>query len=165
MRKVIFCLLPLCVLAGLLLHLVVPANALNPPGPPSPNMKTLQEIYDQQDDLHVLVKSFIPPASLSDTTTVVNAGYYADTDLTVVEPDLTADNIRDGVMLFGIEGIYIGDINARVPKTGQTSSFGNRDDGELQAGIAWPSPRFTDNGDGTFTIEAIPPQPSIFRFR
>jgi hypothetical protein len=36
-----------------------------------------------------------------------------------------------------------------LPKTGQTKSFFPRDDGELQTGADWPSPRFVDNGDGT----------------
>ncbi len=40
---------------------------------------------------------------------------------------------------------------APVPKTGQTISYGARDDGELQKGVAWPAPRFTDNLDGTVT--------------
>ena len=38
-----------------------------------------------------------------------------------------------------------------LPKTGQTVSYSTRDDGVLQKGIAWPSPRFTDNGNGTVT--------------
>jgi hypothetical protein len=38
-----------------------------------------------------------------------------------------------------------------IPKTGQTISYGDGDDGELQTGIAWPDPRFTDNEDGTVT--------------
>ena len=55
-----------------------------------------------------------------------------------------------------------GDINpasAPVPETGQTTCYdalGNTiacldsgQDGELQKGVAWPSPRFTDYGDGT----------------
>jgi hypothetical protein len=33
---------------------------------------------------------------------------------------------------------------APVPKTGQTISYGTRDDGALQKGVAWPTPRFTD---------------------
>ena len=41
--------------------------------------------------------------------------------------------------------------NAGVPKTGQTSSEATGDDGDLQKGVAWPTPRFTDNGDGTVT--------------
>ena len=40
---------------------------------------------------------------------------------------------------------------AAVPKTGQTTSYGTRDDGALEKGVTWPSPRFTDNGDGTVT--------------
>ena len=38
-----------------------------------------------------------------------------------------------------------------VPKTGQTTSYGTRDDGALQKGVAWPTPRFTDNSNGTVT--------------
>jgi len=42
-------------------------------------------------------------------------------------------------------------IPAPVPKTGQTQSYGDRDDGDLQRGVAWPDPRFTDKGNGTVT--------------
>lgn len=38
---------------------------------------------------------------------------------------------------------------ALVPKSGQTISFITGDDGNLQSGVAWPTPRFTDNSDGT----------------
>jgi streptogramin lyase len=38
-----------------------------------------------------------------------------------------------------------------LPKTGQTTSYAAGDDGAIQAGVAWPSPRFTDNGDQTVT--------------
>jgi hypothetical protein len=40
---------------------------------------------------------------------------------------------------------------APVPKTGQTQSYETADDGDLPAGVKWPEPRFTDNGDGTVT--------------
>lgn len=41
---------------------------------------------------------------------------------------------------------------ARVPKTGETAdSYGAGSDGVLEKGVAWPVPRFTDNGDGTIT--------------
>jgi len=46
-----------------------------------------------------------------------------------------------------------------LPKTGQTTCYdasgtviscvGTGQDGDIQAGVAWPSPRFVDNGDGT----------------
>ena len=50
---------------------------------------------------------------------------------------------------------------APVPQTGQTTCYdeigsviacaGTGQDGEYQAGVPWPNPRFTDNGDGTVT--------------
>ena len=44
-----------------------------------------------------------------------------------------------------------GFMTAPVPKTGQTVSESPGDDGDLEIGVAWPSPRFTINGDGTVT--------------
>jgi hypothetical protein len=38
-----------------------------------------------------------------------------------------------------------------LPKTGQTASTRSGDDGDLEMGIAWPDPRFVDNGNGTIT--------------
>lgn len=38
---------------------------------------------------------------------------------------------------------------AKVWKTGQTTKYASGDNGDLQKGISWPSPRFTDSGDGT----------------
>ena len=48
-----------------------------------------------------------------------------------------------------------------VARTGQTTCYdsdgnvidcaGTGQDGDIQAGVAWPSPRFVDNGDGTIT--------------
>jgi hypothetical protein len=40
---------------------------------------------------------------------------------------------------------------APVEKTGQTTSYATGDDGDLERGVAWPNPRFTNNGDGTVT--------------
>ena len=40
---------------------------------------------------------------------------------------------------------------APVPKTGFTGSVATGDDGDLKKGVAWPSPRFTDHGNGTVT--------------
>ena len=54
---------------------------------------------------------------------------------------------------------FAGTVN--LPRTGQTKCYdeagteipcaGTGQDGEIQAGVAWPEPRFTDNGDGTMT--------------
>jgi hypothetical protein len=40
---------------------------------------------------------------------------------------------------------------APIPKTWQTTSYATGDDGDLQMGMSWPTPRFIDNGDGTVT--------------
>jgi hypothetical protein len=40
---------------------------------------------------------------------------------------------------------------ANVWKTGQASSYAIGDDGNLERGVSWPTPRFTDPGDGTVT--------------
>ena len=40
---------------------------------------------------------------------------------------------------------------ACVSRTGQTTSYATGDDGDLEAGIAWPSPRYSDNNDQTVT--------------
>ena len=40
---------------------------------------------------------------------------------------------------------------APVEKTGQTTSWATGDDGDLEEGVAWSNPRFTDNGDETIT--------------
>ena len=42
-------------------------------------------------------------------------------------------------------------VGAPVGKTGQTTSHATEDDGDLEKGVVWPNPRFTDNNDGTVT--------------
>ena len=89
----------------------------------------------------------IPTCTLSSNTIVVTAGYYAATTLTNVDADLTSINIRGCFTIFGVTGA----VYSPVPKTGQTTSYQTGDDGDLQKGVAWPVPRFADNGDGTVT--------------
>ena len=116
-----------------------------------------------------------------DNTTVSQpAGYYDAFDLSTVDPDLAAENIRKGTAIFGVNGALAPAAFAkRVAKTGQTQCWdsngnllvscdGTGQDGEYQMGIdpaiapthgntgayntpAWTGERFTDNGDGTVT--------------
>lgn len=64
------------------------------------------------------------------------------------DADLRAAKIKNSVTIFGVTGTLS---SAAVPKTGQTTSYAARDDGALQKGVAWPSPRFTDNANGALT--------------
>ncbi len=87
------------------------------------------------------------------TTRSLAPGYWSSANTVAGDPDLTADNIRQGVDLFGVAGtLTSGDtFQSGVPKTGQTLSYVVGDDGHLKSGLSWPNPRFTDNGDGTVT--------------
>jgi hypothetical protein len=49
------------------------------------------------------------------------------------------------------DGFYVIPSIKVVPRTGQTTPYAAGDDGALQKGVAWPTPRFTDNGNGTIT--------------
>ncbi|MBF0615038.1 MAG: DUF1566 domain-containing protein [Magnetococcales bacterium] len=42
-------------------------------------------------------------------------------------------------------------VSITIPKTGQLTSYAAGDDGALKKGSAWPTPRFTDNLNGTVT--------------
>ncbi len=44
---------------------------------------------------------------------------------------------------------------ASVPKTGQTTSYQNGDDGSVQAGIAWPDPRFSVLSDTNVVLDNL----------
>ncbi len=50
-----------------------------------------------------------------------------------------------------LDQIYDLALPTKVEKTGQTTQYRPHDDGALGKGVAWPDPRFTDNGDGTVT--------------
>ncbi len=78
----------------------------------------------------------------------IEEGYHDGTGAVAGDVDLLAAKIKNHVTIFGVTGTLF---NAAVPKTGQTTSYAARDDGALQKGVAWPSPRFTDNSNGTVT--------------
>ena len=122
---------------GLFMAARVMAGSLDPTNTPGPTMYTLAEIYQKVDTIAT-------PQTLSDITTVVNAGYYAATNLTQVDTDLTAGNIATNVTIFGIAGTLRTNVYPMgVPKTGQTTMYMAGDDGDYMEGMAWPNPRFT----------------------
>jgi hypothetical protein len=103
----------------------------------------------------------LPTQTLSATSTTVNAGYYAAITLNVVDSDLAPGNIKSGTTIFGVLGAYTGSGGTTsapfpVAKTGQTTSYATGDDGALQKGAAWPSPRFTaSNGAVTDNLTGL----------
>ena len=56
----------------------------------------------------------------------------------------------DGREVTGMGVISIATV-ALVGTTGQTQTHATGDDGDLERGVTWPTPRFTDNGNGTVT--------------
>src|SRR3990172_11829724 len=55
------------------------------------------------------------------------------------------------LLFLGICQTYVLGGLAKVEKTGQITSYSatGGEDGDLKKGVAWPNPRFTDNGNGT----------------
>ena len=85
----------------------------------------------------------IATRTLSADTNTVQAGYYVATNLSEVDPDLASTNIRVDATIFGVTGTVY---ECSVPKTGQINDADiPGDDCDLQAGMAWPVPRFTIN--------------------
>jgi hypothetical protein len=62
---------------------------------------------------------------------------------------LTSLVVLTGLFLLSASIVWAASVP--VAKTGQTTSYRAGDDGDFQKGVASPSPRFTDNGDGTVT--------------
>ena len=124
----------------------VPAGDLNPSVPPGPTMHTLEELYQQGVETHSNVMFLVSPQSWSATTTIMNAGYYPAANLVQVSTNLTANNIKTNIMIFGITGTMstntASDFTTKLTKTGQINSYAADDDGALRRGAAWPTPRF-----------------------
>jgi hypothetical protein len=92
----------------------------------------------------------------------VAAGYHNGSGEVEGDADLQAGNIRSGITIFGVTGTYP---PAPVPKTGQVGCYlstgvdasctcgdencPRRQDGDLQKGVTWPTPRFTIHDNGT----------------
>ena len=96
-------------------------------------------------------------ASVNSTNAAVNNTSADITSTGVTGTDTNAT--ISSVSTTETEVCYAGAI--QLPRTGQTTCYdssgvvisctGTGQDGDIQAGVAWPSPRFADNGDNTVT--------------
>ena len=89
-------------------------------------------------------------AALSSATNV-NPKFTAD----VVGAYVLSLVVNDGKVSSASSTVNITTMNTltptKLPKTGQTTSYAAGDDGDLEVGVVWPNPRFTDNGDQSVT--------------
>ena len=119
-----------------------------------PNHKELKSLIDYSRSASPTLPSGHPFTNLQSSDYWSSTTYASGTTLA------WGVDMTDGVQpAYGkIGAIYVWPVRGnsagkgRLPKTGETSvSYGTGSDGTLQKGIAWPNPRFTDNGDGTVT--------------
>ena len=65
-------------------------------------------------------------------------GEYGQNFVRVISPNLKESNSKY---------YTVQDCSISLPQTGQKTSYATGDDGDLERGIPWPSPRFTPSGD------------------
>ena len=76
------------------------------------------------------------------TDQAVAQGYHDGSGKVEGDSNLVTTNIRVDVTIFGVTGTVY---ECSVPKTGQTNSYLDYDDGYYTNGVTWPDPRFTTN--------------------
>jgi len=153
------------IIVGVLLSSAVFVLAGNPDSPAAPgatNSFTLEDIYNRLDSgAEGAQSTFTEPAAGPGTGTMHTLNDIMGKAPAVDDTNgATAADVASGKTAWGLTSGAWGVITgtgtiatyaAAVPKTGQTDSYATGDDGDLQKGVAWPNPRFTDNGNGTVT--------------
>ncbi|MBE0596762.1 MAG: DUF1566 domain-containing protein [Desulfuromonadales bacterium] len=112
------------------------------PGNDPPQPMSLAEWLNRQGFSSVWASAY-----WSSTTAPNHAdrAYYLYLDSAYTHFDMKANN----AYFLAVRGIADGP--APLGRTGQTTPRADGDDGTLQQGVAWPSPRFVDHADGTVT--------------
>ena len=134
------------------------AGSLEPPGPPESTFSySLEDIYNRLDTGAAGTQStFAEPATGPGTGTMHTLNEIMDIapavdDANGATPaDVLADKTSWG-LTSGQWGQITGTLYAPVPKTGQTTPEAAGDDGDLQMGVAWPTPRFITSTTGIVT--------------
>jgi hypothetical protein len=79
-------------------------------------------------------------SSTTDAAATANV-WYVDMSNTRIN---SIDKLTGNVYVWAVRGT-----TDKLMKTGQTASYASGDDGDLKQGVAWPSPRLSDQDDGT----------------
>jgi len=128
-----------------------------------PNMNELKSLVNAQELntatwLNAQGFNNVQSSNYWSSTTLAFDAYYGDGEGVSMYYGYMLSFIKsDNLYVWPVRSSSAGTIQPL--KTGQTKCYdsaGNEiacaetgQDGEIQAGVAWPSPRFTDNGDGT----------------
>lgn len=140
------------------------AGNLDSPGLPDADASksyTLQDLYNRLHTGAMGTQSAFtkpdagPAPTMHNINTIMGIAPAMDNDDGATPADVLKDKtfwgLTEGSWGHQTGTLEGGGSGAGVPKTGQTTYYGDRDDGELQRGVAWPNPRFTDNNNGTVT--------------
>ena len=138
---------------------IVLAGNLDPDYPPaSTSSYMLEDIYNRLNAGTAGSEStFTEPSSGPGTGTMHTLNDIMDAAPDVDDTDGAAPGeVLAGKTYWGLRsGVWGRQVGAAaaapVPKTGQTERYDDGDDGDLEKGVAWPNPRFADNGNGTVT--------------
>ena len=106
---------------------------------------------------HSINAAFSLITTTTTTTTITPSTSTTTTTSTIFSTSTTTTTTNTS----GFTTTTIYSVSIQLPKTGQTRCYdtagyeisctGTGQDGQIQAGVAWPNPRFTDNENGTVT--------------
>jgi hypothetical protein len=135
----------------------------NPPGPPeTTDSFTLEDIYNRLDTgVAGTQNTFTEPSEGPPTGTM-----HTLNEIMTIAPAVddtngaTQTHLLAGRTAWGLTsnqwGLITGTYpHAPVPRTGQTILYAVGDDGDLEKGVAWPSPRFITDTTGSTGVTVV----------
>lgn len=124
-----------------------------------PNVAELQSLVNHENSVTSLPTGH--PFSNVQATSSSTYYYSSTTYPGYANPSsgVWLSNFYNGAVAIGVSKLgtrYVwpvrgGGGKVAIPRTGQTTSYATRDDGDLEAGAVWPSSRFINHGNNTIT--------------
>jgi hypothetical protein len=116
-------------------------------------LETLLNAGEPNSDTWLNSQGFIYVKSYYYWSSTTNPTYAHAYSILMSESNIITWNPKESY--FYVWPVRSGQLNNPDPqyptniwKTGQTISYASGDDGDLKRGVAWPNPKFTDNGEG-----------------